>query len=803
MKRSFLTLLILASALTVAAQQRKVMLPGKGNIDVEQLNGKIDLTQDISRLSISETRVLRNAFAARQGYCLMSADLRSIYNATTWYDSIMNERWWKENEEEITGEAPKHKATPVGYTRGELNFIKKLQAHEIELRKQNFKTAEGERVNIDNLINPFQMDSIPQPLRKTLARNGFAIVPTDFNQLFQIYENNDYHDFPNFVTTDLYLQAFHIYFDSTLRDLEIEKFDSLLTLLCHDSHARLTQIIATQKKNKKTTAAAKYLQAYFAVAMKLLNADSKPVVAKEYQKMVDEELTHVKNAKNDYSKFLEYKDVPFGYDIFRPRGHYTRSEQLGRYFRAMMWLQTVPFGTDKRQQLERAVVLAETIATDGQLSSLYNKIFRPLTYLMGKPDNVTILQLYDIVKAQAMPTEAILKKAKAMDAVKAKVEELAERQTKIRPHFQRTSRYKINFMPQRYQPDALVLQEMVDYESPVTKRDVPRGLDIMAAMGMSEAERILISEMNEATRWSKYTENLNRMKDAMAKTDWDSSLASKWVKSLQTLQSDNAKLPYFMQTPQWEKKNLNTALASWAELKHDAILYAKQPMGAECGGYGPPDPVLKSYVEPNVAFWEKAVALVDETQEIFRKFNLETEKSITASRNLREQAEFLLKISQKELANQTITDEEYKSLEIVGSSFEAITLDLIRDKGQWLDVWNDVDGADKKVSLIADVYTANADNNPKKSVLYEAVGPAHTIYVVVEMGGYLYITRGAVLSYREFQEDISAPRITDEEWQQQLETQPDKGIPSWMKEVIVPIGDKLIDNEWIFYSSGC
>ena len=32
-------------------------------------------------------------------------------------------------------------------------------------------------------------------------------------------------------------------------------------------------------------------------------------------------------------------------------------------------------------------------------------------------------------------------------------------------------------------------------------------------------------------------------------------------------------------------KNLNTALASWAELKHDTILYGKQS-GAECGdGY--------------------------------------------------------------------------------------------------------------------------------------------------------------------------------------------------------------------------
>lgn len=39
-----------------------------------------------------------------------------------------------------------------------------------------------------------------------------------------------------------------------------------------------------------------------------------------------------------------------------------------------------------------------------------------------------------------------------------------------------------------------------------------------------------------------------------------------------------------MQTPEWGYKNLNTALASWAELKHDAILYGEQPMAAECGG---------------------------------------------------------------------------------------------------------------------------------------------------------------------------------------------------------------------------
>jgi hypothetical protein len=117
--------------------------------------------------------------------------------------------------------------------------------------------------------------------------------------------------------------------------------------------------------------------------------------------------------------------------------------------------------------------------------------------------------------------------------------------------------------------------------------------------------------------------------------------------------------------------------------------------------------------------------------------------------------------------------------------------------------WSDVQGADKKVALVADVYTANADNNPNKSILFEAVGDADEIYVVVEIGGYLYLTRGAVLSYREFKQPIDEPRLTDEEWQEKLKENPRKGVPEWMKSIIVPLNKEPEVNEEYFYSSGC
>ena len=226
-------------------------------------------------------------------------------------------------------------------------------------------------------------------------------------------------------------------------------------------------------------------------------------------------------------------------------------------------------------------------------------------------------------------------------------------------------------------------------------------------------------------------------------------------------------------------------------------------MGAECGGGGPPEPIVKGYVEPNVGFWKKAIELLDNTEKLLKEQDMLTEKIKDATQRIREEAQFLLNISEKELAGKELSEEEYGQIECIGATFENISLDLVREKDQYLMGWSDVQGADKKVALVADVYTANADNNPDKSILFEAVGEADEIYVVVEIGGYLYLTRGSVLSYREFIQSIDQPRLTDEEWQEQLEKNARKGVPEWMKRIIVPLNKLPEANEEFFYSSGC
>lgn len=785
-------------------EKTPLILQGAGKINVEKLKGKIDTQMDLSKLNLAELRAIRNAFAARQGYPFKDATLRALYNTTTWYNDAL---WDVSEKEETTGK----KFSPR-YTKEQLAFTERIRAREAELRKLNFKPADSKDVvNMDNLINPFQLKEFDSKLYNMLGRNGFAIVPAEHNQLFHVYEKNDYADFPSFVTTDLYLQLFHLYFDCVLRDVEEKHLDSLMIVFSSQMEAEMKTLTSNQDAEVK--AAAEFDQAWFAVASWLFSHDKAPAsaatlnVPEAYKKMVMEEITKAIDAENGYSDMLEYfpPEEMFGYSLFRPRGHYTRSKVCSRYFRGMMWLQTAHFGTNKPSKMKQIALIANVFNQQPKLSAIYNKVSEPITYLMGTPDNVTLIQVANRIKEMGLPIEQLLSSRKEMANLTKDIEEIAKRQMRIELKKTRGSKYVVDIMPQRYQPDAEALITTTDQDSPVSLRPCPKGLDWMAVMGLPGAERILMDELKEAQKWADFPKALTTARKKAATTPWEACVANQWMYTLQSLGDTAQSLPYFMQSPQWQKKNLDTALASWAELKHDAILYAKQPMLAECGDGGPEPPVVKGYVEPNVKFWEKAIALVTRMDKVLTTYNLQTEKAKAVYERIKEMAEFCRDISKKELNGGKITDEEYNQIEIIGSTVENISLELVSEDNEMLQGWSDVVSTDKKVAVVADVFTASGENVAidNKCVLYEGVGPAYEIYVVVEIDGSLYLTRGAVLSYREFTRLLSDPRLTDEEWQQELKKSPTGGTPSWMKEIIAPVKGMSADDEETFYSSGC
>ncbi len=800
------TALLLLTILIVACGEKAVndQTVPVSQLDLESLKENVDLDMDITGLSVSDLHLLSNVFLAQKGYPFEDSYLRCMYGATTWYDSLMYEFDYSEEffNSQDYDEDKTYRENYYGSIKPEVlqltgeqqAFIDRVKARETELLAKNFTLEGGGRVNTYNVVNPSLVSNMDAKVWDYLRNNGFAIIPARNQQLFHVYEKNDYHEFPSFVTTDLYLQLYHLYFDCMLRELEERHLDSLTVLLSQRGYEAMNQY----KSKAGLSEGSKWLKDYFAIALTL---SGRPTMIEG--EAAKEEIDKVMESKNAITAFLGYTDTEFAYSLFKPRGHYTRNERLERYFRTMMWLQTVPFRTDDNSQFTRSLILADWLGHDARAMELYKNIAEPLTYLMGKPDNVSIEQVSDCMRQQAMPLEQLIANAQKMQTVRSQVEQLAEEQTRIKPKFNYSGEYKINLLPQRYQPDAEVLQEMVDYESIPTKRDVPKGLDIFAAMGNTAAEQILLEELDEPSRWDQYKPTLERMKERMGHINWEENAAVQWLSALTTVADKPDGAPYFMHSGEWDKKSLNAMLASWTELKHDAILYAKQPFGAECGGGGVPEPIVKGYVEPNIKFWQKAIDLLTATRALLDRYHVLTPKIETANDRLREEAEFLLDMSRKELRGELLSEQEYDQLQYIGAMFENMSLDLLRDDEHELWGWESVQGPDRKVALVADVYTANAENNPNKSILFEAIGDADEIYVVVEIGGMLYLTRGAVFSYREFQRSIDDQRLNDEEWQQYLEEHPRSGVPDWMTPIIVPLDEAPADNDRVFYSSGC
>src|SRR5262249_42320709 len=132
----------------------------------------------------------------------------------------------------------------------------------------------------------------------------------------------------------------------------------------------------------------------------------------------------------------------------------------------------------------------------------------------------------------------------------------------------------------------------------------------------------------------------------------------------------DAKYPEAMRTEPWAMKSVNTQLASWTQLRHDTILYAKQSYTAEDSCLYP-----AGFVEPVPHVWEqienmagRAADLIEKTP--FGGHQALQKKQVTFLRNFAKQVAVLRGIAVKELDQKELTAAETTFLK-----------DLIRQKG--------------------------------------------------------------------------------------------------------------------------
>jgi len=259
---------------------------------------------------------------------------------------------------------------------------------------------------------------------------------------------------------------------------------------------------------------------------------------------------------------------------------------------------------------------------------------------------------------------------------------------------------------------------------------------------------------------------------------WTQNLYWSWLYSLQPLISPkDARYPAFMQTQAWTRKDLQTALGSWTELKHDTILYAKQVM-AEMGGGGDDQPP-QSYVEPNPEAYARLLALAEMTRSGLEQRGLLSDTTRGNLSNLITELQFLQRMAEAELNGSEIFMDDYWHMLYWGGTLEMFTLAAAdTEPGQGRPILED-----QKAALIADVASGPGPDGTI-SALEEAIGQPTPIYVVLP-GQPIRIGTGAVYSYYEFSVPVSG-RMTDEQWQAMLEEGSNPPAPDWTRLFVAP-----------------
>ncbi len=627
-----------------------------------------------------------------------------------------------------------------------------------------------------------------------LSKNGFVASPPkpgQFREFYQIYESLRYeYDQPVFATTDSVYHVYHLIFDKMLRDLERDQFTATLKTLTSTllaaSQAQFQQVQGTALEDP-----ARRNVAFFAVAAQLLGLPDE--VPSEAASLTSAEvaliLAHSGPSVSpiwDRPDLADDKKYREDYSQYVPRGHYTKSEDLQRYFRAMMWYGRMTFRLRDGFETQRALLATQALRTaaapDGtSAAQLWQTVYEPTVFIVGKADDLSFTEygaLSDSVFGAGAPVSAFADPAKLAEFLNA-AKSLPPPQVNSmwvwiwEDKTDATKGFRV--MGQRFTLDEYVFGQMIwrNVGTLDNPRGLPKALDFFAAMGSEEALSILRGEGED--KYENFDKQMTKVRgelSALGKDSWTQNLYYSWLYSFQPLISGkDGRFPAFMRSQTWTRKDLQTALGSWTELKHDTILYAKQVM-AEMGG-GAPDQPPHGYVEPNPEAYARLRALAMMTKSGLSSRNLLSATTGGNLDNLISLLEFLQNISEKELAGQPITDEEYWKIQYFGGTLESLTL-AAADRDAQNPSYKDL--SDQKAALVADVATGITPSGDL-IVLEEGVGQPTFIFVLLPDSPWR-IGVGAIYTYYEF---TVAPndRMTDETWQALVEGGSPPAAPDW------------------------
>ncbi|MCC7534647.1 MAG: DUF3160 domain-containing protein, partial [Deltaproteobacteria bacterium] len=630
-----------------------------------------------------------------------------------------------------------------------------------------------------------------------LGERGFVISERmRYPSFVYGYQTVYQQDLPVYVSADAILEGVHRSFDRILEDIETSSLVPKLDALLEGMRTELRR--GTGALSEQTRADA---DLFLAVALGLLRGGAVETVAGAEDEQVRWLIGRATEASGAEDVAVMGLTRLVDFSQFTPRGHYTESDTLKQYFRAMIWLgrldlrflATEPNGQQMfhRRQVDAAVALTSLLGAEGLAQ--WTEIDRVLTTFVGPADYMSPREVPELLRDLGVSDASGLAAVSNDQLANAIVQGgYGEQQiasqiiVKYPPGPTLPLDRSFAFFGQRYTVDSHVLSNVVfdRVANGSVLRMMPSPLDAAyAAMGNDQAVALLSSEL-QAFPYAGELESMRTLVDAHDPSYWESSLYTRWLGALRTLSPErdemadpaSAGLPTVATTEAWGRRMLNTQLASWSQLRHGTVLYVKQ-----------------SYTTGNAC--EFPDAYVDPYPEFYRAIGAYARAGAEAVATLREASSAQIYFSQ--LGGVADTLAGMAEHQRTGEPFTPEQLAFINEavaigrqgcdgsgpevaQGWYARLFYDTEQAVEQDPVITDVHTQPTDEvgNVVGRVLHVGTGLPRTMVVTLAtcMGPRAYV--GLVSSYHErVTEDFE--RMTDEQWAPIAEARPDD-VP-WMR----------------------
>jgi hypothetical protein len=752
-------------------------------------------------------------------------------------------------------------------------------------------------------VDPSQIENLDQDIRNNpefdftdaaqarLLQYGFVLVPASrsisrFDEAYTALKDTQK---PTLVTVDSSLHLGHLFFEQVLKYVEVRQLIPILNALLPDLAETLLSIYKAQKGELREAALRDL--AFISVALKLLGSTDFEVPF-ILTNQVDQEVARIESAGEaldqgqDTSVIFNHdcsRDIACGgtdiddqayekgraclcedYRQYKPRGHYTETKALERYFRSATYLSRMRMRLKSPVETRMAALLTAalnktTVNIDGKnvkAPFFWDRIYRTVSFFVGAADDLTFIEYDKLLRATYGDSFAM---SDLSDDDKLEIFRTGLKQERVR---EATSGYArssvdsldsvsgLSFLNHAFPFDAYALSRLVyeqigpnpnrteysyildnlnaecrenageeditgafqqcdgqsaaDYryiccsaielsksenrpELADTCRLLPSGLDVASVFGSTRAQGHLAQDANGYCGYENASGSLQQEVTAFTDADFYKTLYSTWSLALQPLfDKDLTGFPVWMTTDLYQDKSLNTALSSWAQLRHDTIHYIKQTWEPGFVTISPPSDLY--WVEPLPEVYAALSDLAKLVSTGLQDMELSDDDLSEPVNGFIDLIDSLTTMAIDELEGKELTALEKSSIEHIGDDMKSIIDKLALVTGEKQDKPSDdpmlvekleIQGEPYKTTVISDIYHDSYLDN----ALYAGSGTIDWLIALRPINGdQLGAVIGPVFSYYEFSRPTQ-DQLDDEQWIELLNSNSAPARPAFIRDL--------------------